>query len=359
MNISLAKKLKELRKAKKVSQEKLADYLGVSYQAVSKWENGITAPDISLLPDISRYFGITVDELLQAEKLDERAYFEECSRRSEELLRMGKGREILPIWLEAHKKLPNNAEVKEMLMSVYFNTDKVKYQNEIIELGTELYNTQNDEIMDSYYKGQAIGRIARTYYKSGNKVKAKEWSRKAHSIKHSPEMLYMQIEDNEEWLAGHFRFANYWYFDSLFYMAMRLNEMNVKCYGEDYVQKVNKAVADIFETVFPQDDMSYESLEHLCVLHRCIAEEETSLGNEEAVVRRHLTCAAKCALKSMHIKAHALTHPLVYGWKIADAPTDNKRVVRDLREEMAWECYKPFWDKEWFVELLSQLDNAE
>lgn len=88
MNMSLADKLKELRKAKKVSQEKFADYLGVSYQAVSKWENGTTSPDISLLPDISRYF-VTVDELLQAEKIDEREYYEECSRRSEELFRNG------------------------------------------------------------------------------------------------------------------------------------------------------------------------------------------------------------------------------------------------------------------------------
>jgi transcriptional regulator with XRE-family HTH domain len=77
MNISLADKLKELRKSKKVCQEKMAEYLGVSYQAISKWENGITSPDISLLPAIARYFGITVDALLQAEQLDEKAYFEE------------------------------------------------------------------------------------------------------------------------------------------------------------------------------------------------------------------------------------------------------------------------------------------
>lgn len=48
--INLADKLKELRKAKNVSQEKLAEYLGVSYQAISKWENGVTSPDILLLP---------------------------------------------------------------------------------------------------------------------------------------------------------------------------------------------------------------------------------------------------------------------------------------------------------------------
>ena len=40
--INLADKLKELRKSKNVSQEKLAEYLGVSYQAVRKWENGVS-----------------------------------------------------------------------------------------------------------------------------------------------------------------------------------------------------------------------------------------------------------------------------------------------------------------------------
>ena len=75
MEINLGDKLRDLRKEKNVSQEKLAQYLNVSFQAVSKWENSNTYPDISLLPDIARFFGITVDELLQAEKIDERKLY--------------------------------------------------------------------------------------------------------------------------------------------------------------------------------------------------------------------------------------------------------------------------------------------
>lgn len=48
--------------------------------------------------------------------------------------------------------------------------------------------------------------------------------------------------------------------ETLFYMATRFNMFNVKCYGDDYVQKVNKAVAGIFEFAYPNDDMEYESL---------------------------------------------------------------------------------------------------
>ena len=70
MNINLADQLKALRKEKNVSQEKLATYLNISYQSVSKWENGNAYPDIQLLPKIARFFDISIDELLQVKKLD-------------------------------------------------------------------------------------------------------------------------------------------------------------------------------------------------------------------------------------------------------------------------------------------------
>lgn len=63
MVIEIGKQIKNLRIEKGVTQEELANHLGISYQAVSKWENNITAPDIQLLPMISVYFGITIDEL--------------------------------------------------------------------------------------------------------------------------------------------------------------------------------------------------------------------------------------------------------------------------------------------------------
>lgn len=358
MNMSLAEKLKELRKHKNVSQEKLAEYLGVSYQAVSKWENGITSPDISLLPAISRYFGITVDELLQAEQIDEKAYFEDCCCRAEELFRNGKRAEIIPIWLEAYKKMPNNAAVKEMLMSTYFDCDKVKYQKEIIEIGTKLYHMGHDDLLATYYKGQAIEQISRTYYENGNPEKAKEWVQKAYSIMHAQEMMYMQVEDNEKWLVGDFRFANHWYLDKLFYMAIRMREVGVKDCGDGYVQKVSQTIANILEIVYPNDDMGYETLRNLYNLHLCIAEDETALGNDETTVKKHLTRAAQCALKSVGVQAHELTHPLVYGWQVADAPTDNKQLVRFLTDEVTLDCYQQYRDKDWFVDLKAKLEKA-
>jgi AraC-like DNA-binding protein len=62
--MTLGERIKELRKKNDLTQEKLADFLCVSYQAVSKWECGLSSPDLSLIVPLSRLFHVTTDELL-------------------------------------------------------------------------------------------------------------------------------------------------------------------------------------------------------------------------------------------------------------------------------------------------------
>ena len=56
-------KIKALRKKKDLTQEKLADYLGVSFQAVSKWETGVASPDLAMIVPLARLLGCSTDEL--------------------------------------------------------------------------------------------------------------------------------------------------------------------------------------------------------------------------------------------------------------------------------------------------------
>ena len=62
--IKIDRQLSRLRRQKRITQGDLGDRLGVTAQAVSKWETGQCYPDIQLLPDIANFFGVTVDELL-------------------------------------------------------------------------------------------------------------------------------------------------------------------------------------------------------------------------------------------------------------------------------------------------------
>ena len=98
--IKLGEKIKSLRKQKNISQEVFANYLGVSFQAVSKWENGNTMPDVTMIPAIASFFGVSTDELFdfnlfetekQVDAICDEAYkyrFTDAAR-SERILRYG------------------------------------------------------------------------------------------------------------------------------------------------------------------------------------------------------------------------------------------------------------------------------
>ena len=78
---TLGKRISENRKAKNIKQDELAEMLLVSPQAVSKWENDISCPDISLLPNLAEILGISVDELLSGKKEPETKFVPEEKRK--------------------------------------------------------------------------------------------------------------------------------------------------------------------------------------------------------------------------------------------------------------------------------------
>ena len=61
---SIGNRISRLRRQANMTQEALAEKLGVSSQAVSKWENDLSCPDISLLPELAKILGTTTDALL-------------------------------------------------------------------------------------------------------------------------------------------------------------------------------------------------------------------------------------------------------------------------------------------------------
>lgn len=68
--MELSEKLQELRKEKGLTQEELAEALFVSRTAISKWESGRGVPNIESLKAISKFFSVSIDELLSGEEKD-------------------------------------------------------------------------------------------------------------------------------------------------------------------------------------------------------------------------------------------------------------------------------------------------
>ena len=82
---SIGKRISKYRKEKGLTQESLAERVGVSSQAVSKWENDASCPDISLLPQLCGELGITTDELLTGKSEKVQMLSEERRKPLEEL----------------------------------------------------------------------------------------------------------------------------------------------------------------------------------------------------------------------------------------------------------------------------------
>ena len=70
----IGKFISELRKNKKMTQEELAEKLGVNNRTISRWENGNNMPDVSLYKPLCEELGITINELLSGKKLNAKEY---------------------------------------------------------------------------------------------------------------------------------------------------------------------------------------------------------------------------------------------------------------------------------------------
>ena len=115
MAMKIGEKIKALRKAKNISQEALAKVLGVTFQAVSKWETNTTAPDVSLIPSIASFFGVSIDELFDYNVWENEKEVDEICRRAYKC-RYNNPVEAEKILREGLKQFPANENLLTVLV---------------------------------------------------------------------------------------------------------------------------------------------------------------------------------------------------------------------------------------------------
>lgn len=130
-------RLKKLRNDANITQDSLAEYLNISYQAVSKWENGQSLPDITLVPAIANFFGVSADYLLGIEVDKTNEDIENTLIKVNELNHAGKRLQSIQVLEEKLKLYPNNhlllAEwIECKCMSLSPECDKEKWLEEVI-----------------------------------------------------------------------------------------------------------------------------------------------------------------------------------------------------------------------------------
>jgi len=120
--MTIGKRIKELRQKNGVTQDKLAEYLGVTYQAISKWERDVTSPDITMLIPIATFFGVDLNELFDFDGTREQADVEDYIRESNLYNSEENLRNNLAVWRRAVAKYPRNFTcLSKLAWSVYIN----------------------------------------------------------------------------------------------------------------------------------------------------------------------------------------------------------------------------------------------
>jgi len=154
MNLDISSNLRRLRKERGITQEKLADYLGVSFQAVSKWECGEGYPDITFILPLASYFSVSTDELLGMKSEKEQALVDEIIKRVHLLTEnihsvtdenrhlFIKGMDILT---EGFGGFPNNFKLMLKYASALQYDYRINY-SEISKLGEQSLDINGNEI---------------------------------------------------------------------------------------------------------------------------------------------------------------------------------------------------------------------
>jgi hypothetical protein len=95
--------------------------------------------------------------------------------------------------------------------------------------------------------------------------------------------------------------------------------------------------------------MSYGTMKKLAYMHINIAFDEMQTDQDDIVISHHLKRAVDLAEKSLQIKEHHLTAPMVAGWKVTATPTDQLQIARMIRGKMESSDFDVLRTKDWFV----------
>ena len=276
MQNKIGEKIKTLRKKADITQEKLANHLGISFQAISRWESGNSYPDLEMLPAIANYFNTTTDQLLGVDITRKGEKVQEIYDLTQENFKKGLIDENIKILRAAVNEYPNEYKLlNELAFYLSWTHNESRDVNEIISI----YERIQSDCPDMMLKLNSIQFLAYCYVEIGERDKALALAEQLPQINRNElrlqlltgeekiEAYYHQIQSTSETLAQH-----------IFY----LGQTKYQADANKRIAAYKKAV-QIYDTIYENGDYAFYNL-RLHELHMHIAADYIDLQNHAAAI---------------------------------------------------------------------------
>lgn len=342
--MGFGKTIKALRRKQDLTQERLAEMLSISPQAISRWETDMAMPDISLIAPLCHLFNISADELLGIDRTRRKEAVRAICEQADQYARRGylvKAREILEDGLQ---KYPDNCQIISELMYVSSwqkdATGDCKYLHEAIQWGEKLLAQSTDE----QQRHSAIQVLCFSYRDAGRLDEAIKMAQSMPFLCISREMLLSRIYSGDQ--AYHAKQSEA---DALLqFLSNRLDSMQTKldsgemAYTSDECAILRDKRIALLHLLFENGDFGFYHT-HLHEAHRDQAFYYAKKGESDKALE-HLTLAAEHSIKFITSVNEESTSLLFHGmdrgtWVSTDPDNDASRLLVHM-ESAAFDCIR-------------------
>lgn len=362
--ISFNERLKALRKQNDLTQEQLAEYLGVTSQAVSHWECGTTCPDISLLPRLAYLFHVTTDALLgvDLQRTDE-AIQEILKNAQYHVHERGDYKNATQILKDGLRQFPRSyplmAALAESLSCIDLDADAtivVEPKGSTEKISEEIFGLCQkviSECTESETRDKAFQTIIYRYKNIGQREKAADYANRMSHIWVSREEMLLGIYGNDADISALHDYISF----CVDRLMTCIDILSTKtCFSLEEKEKLLTQIISIANTIFCDGDANYYA-HHLVSAYQTLAENYSMRkDNEKALSALEGMCEASILFDTYADEAEN-TSPAVRGdCQGRPIPWDENscaRLARCLREER---CYDFLRNEPRFLSVLKKLD---
>ena len=344
--MNIGETIRRMRRERNITQEELAEYLGISAKAVSQWECSRTMPDISQLPVLANVLEVTTDELLGVDVDAKKRKIGEYCLRVQEALEQGGRKEAITILREGILRYPDSYLLMEQLADcLYCSNPTAEVQEEVSALLDRILSGCTDNAI----RNKTIVLACRHYSKIG---RSEEALRLAESMEGAvsrlellPDILHgrARLEAYRDSLFSH---VNKCLSEMFFYSGLQ-EEDGSYFFSEEERLAIYKKVLDGFSVFFEEGDYMYEAQ-----IVEMAAEEAARICARQGNIIEAMEFAAKCADGSIQFDT--------YNWEEAHTSLLWKDSVDGgyQREAHNRSCYilKQFLEDEDFAPLRGEAE---